>query len=349
MATNNSGQHGGRLKPAQRQIVHERINWERLRERLARYPAIEQTFPLRTLQEACEKPPYYCHYMSWRLGAWEDECNFKRLEELLGCAKELSNWEDERRSLIGSADFAEFWSLVWQLQVAEHLHKIGTEVSWDESGPDLSVKVGDERWYVECTTPRKSFGLLKFLRDVLSKLDPDLRISYDLCLPFKLPQDSNRDPFLDKILRPFLDPLYLAKFKEAAKQGSSVTVYEDEDQSSLRVYLADGPDVVSKTVDPKSSVECALREAVDNKEYLNNLMNCRPNLLAVNYLLFDEFALADLLPKRMESLTPPRLGPNIDALAISAVGIDERLSRERLRILNRSESVEHSSLDQIAS
>ena len=192
------------------------------------------------------------------------------------------------------------FALVWQLQVAEHLHKVGTEVSWAKSGPDLSVKVGNELWYVECYTPRKSFGLLEFLRDVLSKLDPDLRTSYDLCLPFQLPKNSDRDLFLDGILRPFLDPSYLAKSKEAAKQGSSVTLYEHE--SSLRVYLADGPDVVTETVDPKFYVEKALKHAVKNKECENDLRNRRPNLLAVNYLLFDEFTLADLLPERMKSL-----------------------------------------------
>ena len=28
------------------------------------------------LREHEEKSPYYCHYMSWRLGTWEDELFF---------------------------------------------------------------------------------------------------------------------------------------------------------------------------------------------------------------------------------------------------------------------------------
>ena len=183
-------------KPAQREFVHRLIDWKRVRCRLQRYPAIRRAFPLTTLEQRSESPPYYCHYMSWRLGTWENESRFRRLEDLLGCTEALPNWEHEKRSLVSSTDFAEFWSLVWQLQVAEHLCKVGTDVRWAESGPDLSVKVGAERWYVECYTPRKSFGLLRFIEELLRKLDSDIRISYDLCLPFQLPQNTDRDRFL---------------------------------------------------------------------------------------------------------------------------------------------------------
>ena len=123
-------------EPAQRQLVHQLIDWERVRYRLERYPAIGRAFPLTTLKERCEKPPYYCHYMAFRLDTWCDESQFQRLEELLSCAVSLTNWKHEK-SLLYSADYAEFWSLVWQLQVAEHLCQVGTDVSWAKSGPDL--------------------------------------------------------------------------------------------------------------------------------------------------------------------------------------------------------------------
>ena len=228
-------------KPAQREFVHPRIDWDRVRERRERYPAIGRAFPLKTLTEHCESSPYYCHYMSWRLGTWETESRFERLEELLCCAEGLPHWNHEKRSLVGSADFAEFWSLVWQLQVAEHLCKIGTDVRWATSGPDLSVKLGDERLYVECYVPRKSFGLLKFLEELLQKLDPDVRTSYDMCLPFSLPQNVSRDQFLDNILHSFRDPMYLEKAKEAAKKEYPVVLYKDP-ESSLHVYI-EGEDV----------------------------------------------------------------------------------------------------------
>ena len=149
--------------PTQRQFVHRLIDWERVESRLKLYPAIKRAFPVETLKHRCESKPYYCHYMAWRLGTWENESLFQRLEELLCCAEALPNWEQEK-SLLSSADFADFWSLVWQLQVAEHLCGVGTDVRWANSGPDLSVKIDNKRWYAECYTPRKSFGLLEFLR-----------------------------------------------------------------------------------------------------------------------------------------------------------------------------------------
>ena len=216
--------------PTQRQFVHRLINWERVESRLKCYPAIGRAFPVETLTKHCESPPYYCHYMSWRLGTWEDECNFQRLEEMLRCAEQLPDWKHER-SLLVSTDFADFWSLIWQLQVAEHLCEVGTDVRWAKSGPDLSVKVGNKRWYVECYVPRKSFGLLRFLEELLQKLDPDVRTSYDMCLPFQLPQNADRNRFLDTILSPFRDCTYLEKAKEAAKKEWPVVLHEDKDLS----------------------------------------------------------------------------------------------------------------------
>ena len=152
-------------KSAQREFVHKQIDWKRVKYRCQQYPAIGQTFTMKMLKKHCESPPYYCHFMSWRLGTWENESLFQRLEDLLCCAKALPNWECEKKSLVGSAEFSDFWSLIWQLQVAEYLCEIGTDVRWGKSGksgksPDLSVKVGDECWYVECYMPHKSFGLL---------------------------------------------------------------------------------------------------------------------------------------------------------------------------------------------
>ena len=125
---------------AQRQLVHRFINWELVERRLQRFPAIGCAFPIDRLRSREETPPYYCHYIAWRLGTWSDESLFARLDRLLAEAKELPHWSAEA-SLLASADFADFWSLVWQLQVVEYLRVIGTDVRWAKSGPDLSVTV----------------------------------------------------------------------------------------------------------------------------------------------------------------------------------------------------------------
>ena len=342
---------------AQGQFVHRLINWERVESRLKCYPAIGRAFPLKTLKKGCESLPYYCHYMAWRLGTWEKESRFQRLEELLDCAEAIPDWKHEK-SLLSNADFSVFWSLVWQLQVAEHLCKVGTEVSWAKSGPDLSVKVGDERWYVECYNYCKSFGLLGFLKDLLSKIDPDVpvRTYYDRCSLFQLPNNLDQAEFLDKILSPFLNPSYLADAKEATKQSWPVVLFEDP-CSSLRVYVdgndfkAHDPSILPCRIggNPGDYLTVALREAVCAKQDSNDLKTHRPNLLAVNYLISD-WEVASDLPERCESRTYPELKPNIDALAAAGeVGIEDRLTREKFNVVMWPDTLDHKHLNQIAS
>ena len=341
-------------EPAQRQFVHQLIDWELIRSRCIRYPEIGRAFPLKTMKKRSESPPYYCHYMSLRLGTWEDESRFQRLEQLLCCAKELPNWKHEQ-PLLSSADFADFWSLVWQLQVAEHLCGVGTDVCWTpkSGGPDLSAKIDNKRWYVECYAPRKSFGLLEYLREILEEHDSDVHAYYDRFLPFNLPQNSKRTQFIDEVLTRFLEPGCLAEAREDAEIEYPVVLYKHP-ESSLHIYV-DGDNcdaytgiLPNKTGEPKFYVECILEEAVTAKKCKNKLKNHRPNLLAVNYSLSD-VPVAEMLPHRLRSLTLPRIDPNIDALAVSAVGIDERLTREKLEVRIHSESAPRASLDRIAS
>ena len=344
--------------PAQRQLVHKLINWDRIYSRLKCYPAIERAFPEKALKKRCDNPPFYCHYMSWRLGTYCDESIFQRLEGLLCRAEKLPDWKSER-NLLTTGDFADFWSLYWQLQVAEHLCAVGTNVCWNKSGPDLSVLVGDERWYVECYAPRKSFGLLMFIQELLQKLDPAVKTEYNLCLPFSLPDNQYRNNFLDKILNPFLDSSCLVKAKEDAKAKYPVPLYNgpDEDpESSLHIYV-DGDDVDAympgivpdRVGDPKSYLELVMEEAVNSKKDSNALGDNHPNLLAANFLLNEDFQVALMLPYRLQNLTLPDISPNIDALAVSVVGIDEQLTKEKLKVLIRSETVEDDSLKQITS
>ena len=266
---------------AQRQLTHRLIDWERVTSRHERYPVIGREFPLETLKRGCESSPYYCHYMAWCLGAWPHESEFlvQRLEELFHCAEKLPNWEHEQ-SLLSDTDFAVFWSLVWQLQVAEYLREIGEDVSWAQSGPDLSVKVGGERWFVECYTYRKSFGLSSFLEELLLRLDTTIRIEYNQCLPFSLPSGRDREPFLHEVLSPFLDPVYLANAKERAEQEYPVVLYKHPD-SSLCVYVKGSGDYMpgnNVVGHPESYLNVALKEALRAKRNSNDLKNHHPNL-----------------------------------------------------------------------
>ena len=341
-------------KPAQRQLVHQLIDWERVGYHYKRYPAIGRAFPLEKLKRGCESPPYYCHYMAWRLGTWtdEDEPLFQRLEELLCCAEALPDWKSEE-PLLSNTDFGAFWSLVWQLQVAEYLCTVGSDVRWAKSGPDLSVQVGGERWFVECYTYQKSFGLLEFLNELLENIDPAVCTRYDRCLPFQLPCGTGWTEFLDEILSPFLDPAYLTNAKECAKHEYPVVLYKHP-SSSLYVYV-EGSDVDAYTPgivpnvggDSQRYLEVALKEAVGAKKDKNALKKHRPNLLAVNYLLSTDYQLAR---SSRETLTLPEIEPNIDVLAVSAARIDERLNRKKLEVVRvgRTHHVNREHLNRIA-
>ena len=339
-------------EPAQRELVHRLIDWNRIRSRYERYPAIRQTFPLETMKKGCESPPHYCHYMAWCLGAWPQESEFlvRRLEELFRVAEMLPNWEHEK-SLLSDTDFAVIWSLVWQLQVAEYLNESCEDVCWTKAGPDLSVKIGGERWFVECYTYRKSFGILSFLEELLWRLDPTIRIKYNRCLPFSLPSGRAREQFLHEVLVRFLDPTYLAKHKEDTEQGYPVILHRDPD-SSMHVYV-EGSDadayipgrIPNFVGHPESYLETALREGVRAKRNSNHLARHHPNLVAVNYLLSTDYQLAESSSATF-SLFEPEF--NIDVLAVSAVGIDERLTEEKLEIVMLAESVELRSLARIA-
>lgn len=346
---------------AQRELVHQLINWELIESRCECYPAIGRTFPLEVMKKHSESPPYYCHYMSWRLGTYNDVSPFQRLEELLCCSELLPNWEEEIEPFINSSEFASYWSLIWQLQVAEHLCKVGKNVQWAKTGsgtpaPDLSVEIGDKRWFVECYATRKSFGLLRFLDELVTKLDPAVRTSYDLCLPFSLPAPHfEQDRFLDEILKQTVDPDALAKAKKNAESRYPAVLYEHA-ESSLVVWV-EGDDcdaympgiIPNQTGDPKTYVECVLKEAVDAKKNSNDLTNHHPNLLAVSLLLSEDFQLAVDLSHRLKSLCLPQIQPNVDVLAVSTIGIDERLTKGKLNCVVRTENEEHSGLNKIVS
>lgn len=322
--------------PTQRQLVHKFIDWEIVEQRLHRLPAIGRAFPIELLRSRQETPPYYCHYMSWRLGTWENESFFAHLDELLVGAEQLPCWSGEI-SLLKSADFSDFWSLIWQLQVAEYLCRIGSDVQWAFSGPDLSAQVESEKWYVECYTYRKSFGLLLFIEELLQKVDSSIRVGYDLCMPFSLPTDRKRSEFLDQTLG-ITNPTCIERARSTALMRYPVLMLP-KCENSLVIYM-EGPDpdayvpgiVPNHIGNLQTYINVALREAIRAKHNANSLSSRHPNLVAINFSLSKD---AQFAINRVEevklSIPDVQLSPNIDALAVAMVGIDERLERSRFR------------------
>ena len=323
--------------PAQRQLVHRFIHWETVEERLQRFPAIGRAFPIELLRSCQETPPYYCHYMAWRLGTWTDESIIARFDELLAGAEKLPCWSEEE-PMLKTAEFAEFWSLVWQLQVAEYLCTIGSGVRWASSGPDLSVQIESETWYVECYTYRKSYGLMLFIEELLRKLDSSIRVQYDLCMPFSLPSDLARSEFLNHTLSEFTKPAFIERARSQALVQYPILLLP-ECENSLVVYM-EGPDseayvsgiVPNRTGDSQTYLKVVLSEAIRAKQGANSLGQHRPNLVAVNISLSADAQFALSRADDLELAIPDtQLSSDLDAFAVAMVGIDDRLERSRLR------------------
>jgi hypothetical protein len=324
--------------PAQRQLVHRFIDWGIVEQRLQRFPAIDRAFPVELLRSHQETPPYYCHYMAWRLGTWNSESLFVRLDELLAGAEKLPSWSAEK-PLLKSPDFSCFWSLVWQLQVAEYLLEIGSGVQWASSGgPDLSAQVESETWYVECYTYHKSFSLVLFIEELLQQVDGSIRVQYDLCMPFSLPKDRARSEFLDRTLSDFINPAYIERARSMALVQYPVVLLT-ECENSLVVYM-EGRDpaayvpgiVPNRTGDSQRYLKVVLSEAIRAKQNANLLDKRHPNLVAVNFSLSadTQFALnrADGLKLSIPEI---QLDLSHDAVAVAVIGINERLERSRFR------------------
>ncbi|MDE2927209.1 MAG: hypothetical protein OXT71_12490 [Acidobacteriota bacterium] len=319
-------------------FVHKLIDWDRVSQRLERYPAIRDAFSMEVLRAAEESSPYYCHYMAWRLGTWsvESEGCLANLDNLLASAAELPNWEHEE-SVLKNGEYATYWSLLWQLQVAAKLRSVGRNVMWGgpAGGPDLSVEVDGKRWHVECHVPRKSYFLLQFLQECLSKiLGPSVQEDYPLFAPMPLPEPSR---FLDDKLEPYCD----TSRREAASAKCVTIVCED--QCSVEVVEEEWDTNESDdTVDerrralmrwgsPEQHVTAMLKGAVSSKGESNSLGDNHPNVLAVNLLLTNaEAAEYHDRDGNMIAGCAPDLPDALDVLAVANCGIDASVPNLRI-------------------
>ena len=266
--------------------------------------------------------------MAWRLGTWSGS-SFDRFNKLLGRAERLPNWKNEK-SVLRSPAYGTFWSLIWQLQVAEHLCRIGTGVRWGEAsgGPDLSVEIAGERWFVECYSIQKSYGLLSFLNEFLSTiLEVSVQTEYRRFLPMSLPSQGEAGYLLDDILQPFCSWCYRKKARK-----SDVTIVCETSSSAPRVRLTSKNQYIPNTDGPGSPthhVRVMLEESVRKKKQENQLEQHHPNILAVNLLLTDTQVASSLRPNVIQDMAPDLGDTSIDVLAVAHdVGIDKQVGAQ---------------------
>jgi len=329
-------------KPAQQVLVERFLDWSRVEKRLEKFHHIQRHFPKIVLEKGINKPPYYCHYMAWRLGTWPDNCDnlFELFDKLLGIASGLKNWDSEFSSFKASCEFADFWSLLWQLQVASFFTQRG-DVSWNPTGPDITVKIRDRTFYVECCTYRKSFAMETFISDLMQRIyeekinekefDGKICVEHQGNLPFKLPSDNARSPFLDKLFRPFLAPEFLENKQKEAQKSWPVYFPIPSDTENFRVYLEGPTDAYAPgsnaAGDSRNYLEDAIKKSVDAKRNSNGLKSRRPNILAINYLLSADFQMScSALAEMGKELPIIDFGESLDAVLLASCGIDCELS-----------------------
>jgi len=273
-----------------REFVHRVVGAADAVGRSESYPCIAKHFPTDLLSRYSDDAPYYCHYMLWRLATLHDS-QLRRLETLLECAEVIPGWTQEAPSLLGSRDFAEFWSLVWQLQVAEFLVACGFEVQWNSQGPDLAASRHGNKLFVECLTPRKQYGKLLFLEELMEQLHPQLRVTKQLFLPVQILDDSSFAAGLDSLVGWLTVPGQLESLELAVQAAYSIVVPQPGDWAGIVVYFEGrDPDAYDPRVlpqgggDPNAYLRAMIEEAVRGKQHSNGLAQHRPNVLAVNQI-----------------------------------------------------------------
>lgn len=92
--------------------------------------------------------------------------------------------------------------------------------------------------------------------------------------------------------------------------------------------------IPTRSGSPKTYIQKITDEAVNAKK-TSNQSGQHPNLLAVDYLESADWQRA-WSPNSARNLKVDREGSDIDALAVSAIGIDEALTGERVRLIKFS-------------
>lgn len=324
---------------AQEELVGRVLDNVDVTRRLRAFPAIAEAYANVDFERHRETPPYYCHYLTWRLAQFRQPL-LARLDALFTVAASLPGWERERESLVHDGEFGVFWSLIWQLQVAEFLVSRGLEVRWTGEGPDLLAHVGSTQLYVECLTLRKSYGVRIFIEELLQSIHPQLAVDHQPFLRFKTPQGRDElDGFLNELFRPFLDPGYLPDQLAQAEREYPILIAVPESAENLTVSLDGGPAAEYVPLrlpqgggDHADHLNAMLREAVSNKAGANQLPDHRPNVLAVSLLLGQDPEVAISFGAK----GVVDLADSIDELVYGAVGIDQQLQVEDLFRINES-------------
>jgi hypothetical protein len=315
-----------------RKLVRELVSTDLIEQRLKKYPEIACHFSEHI--EKCCAEKRYCHQMAWRLGTWTSEHIFGRLDKLLGLAKAMPGWSGER-GLLANPQYSNFWSLIWQLQVAEWLVSLGFLPKWNNPGPDLTVEVDGQRVWLECYSTVGLYEPVEFLREILPAIHPELEVAY---------APSGKSAAVDGALLESCVVTVESEFPAAVEKARTgkwpILLYASPDDGAISVRLY-GDDInhydpsldCGHTLDFEGHFRRGLHQAFRGKIGKYALANNRPNVVMVNLVANELFQLS-VDPVRHLSESPRVLipsnvvtgSPDLDGVIWSITGIDEKLT-----------------------
>jgi hypothetical protein len=321
---------GNRIKKLVGQLVSDDL----IEQRLKKYPEIACHFSAHI--DKCLAQGRYCHQMAWRLGTWASEHIFGRLDKLLGLVKAMPGWSGEQ-GMLANPQYSNFWSLFWQLQVAEWLVGLGFSPKWNNPGPDLVVEVDGQSVWLECYSTVGLYEPVEFLREILPAIHPDLEVAYD-----PSGNSASADEALPESCLVTVESELPAAVEKARTGKWPILLYASPDGAvSVRLY---GDDIDhydpsldrGHTLDFEGHFRRALHQAFRGKIGKNALANNRPNVVMINLVVNELFQLAGD-PVRYLSEDPRALIPSnvvtgsrdLDAVIWTITGIDERLTTKR--------------------
>lgn len=309
--------------PSNKVIIDRNFNWDLVAQRLRKFPHIGQVYKIDELRGCDNTPPYYCHYLGWRLGTWLDEGLFQYFDRLLETGMRLNGWNINR--IPRDSEYGNYWSFVWELQVASIFSEITSlsELSWQETGPDLHWSNGRTNCYIECTVYRKSFSIEKYIEELLYTIHPLFRVSHLSCTRLSL-TTTDLSVLFKSIFSPLIDngnverALHNSFDKSPSRldiPGLPENFYVFVENPDAREIDPDQPWLFSG--DPDEYLCVAVSEVLRAKEHSNKLSSLHPNLLVANFLLSSDFQLASSIRR----ITQIPIIESLDGVILSACGI----------------------------
>jgi hypothetical protein len=281
--------------------------------------------------------------LSLRLALYRNDALLNNFEELIQLASQVPGSKNEFKKWQGRP-YDSYFSLLWQLQVAQFLHASGATLEWNGSGPDLKITYREREFFAECYVHNKRLGMESFIMDILSHIDGNLQLTRQHNLAHR---QSLQDEtcILESLLGPLSDAGHMQSCRQKAEIERPVEVSRWPTRTSadevplMRVVLEGSGEYIpgmNAHGDPAKTLEAWLKESANAKKDSNNLKDHRPNVVFIQCLSIDHASAFDILNKSPIWITDVPMPNNLDMIVWSVCGIDSRLPGSHMVLSLRS-------------